>query len=126
MNKSSFDSGSRPIYHYILENNLTLALDIYNSTLFSEIVDEVGLLENYFAIFAIEDSSLDGSIAFENRTSVCHFRILEVEDCTFSAYAISESIVSSCNIFVDILIHTETINSNRQARINIGFSECAR
>jgi hypothetical protein len=122
VNKSSFDSGSRPIYDYILENNLALTLDIYDSALLSEIVYEVGLLEINFAIFAIEYSSLDCTISFENRCSVSHLSILKVENCTFSPDAVSESVVSSCNIFVDISVHTEAVNSHRQTWINIRFS----
>jgi hypothetical protein len=66
MNKSSFDSGSGPIYDYILENNLALALDINDSALLSEIVDKVSLIEIQFAIFAIEDATIDSSISFKN------------------------------------------------------------
>ena len=76
MNESSFDSGSGPIYDYILENNLPLALNIYDSSLLSEIVDKVSLLEIQFAIFAIEDTTIYSTISFENWRSISHFRIL--------------------------------------------------
>ncbi len=122
MNKSSFDSGSWPIYDYILENNLALALDIYDSALLSEIVDKVSLLEIQFAIFAIEDTTIDSTISFKNWSSISHFWILKVKNSSFSADAISESVVSSCYIFVDIPVHTETIHSHRQAWVNICFS----
>ena len=66
MNKSSFDSGGRPIYDNILEHNLALTFDIYDSTLFSKIVGKVSLLENKFAVFAIEDTSINCTISFED------------------------------------------------------------
>lgn len=122
MDKASFDSGSGPIYNYILENNLALALDIYDTALLSEIVDKVSLLEIQFAIFAIEDATIDSTVSFKNWSSISHFWILKVKNSSFSANAISESVVSSCYIFVDIPVHTEAIHSNRQAWVNIRFS----
>lgn len=76
MNKSSFDSCSWTINYDILEHDLALSFDIYDTSLLSEIVDKIGLLKRYLAILAIKDSALDCTISLEYWSCVCHLRIL--------------------------------------------------